>query len=138
MDNATFHKCQDTQNIIRKARHTLLFLPPYSPDLNPIEQKWASIKAVRKQLLYSIEQLFQIESFYMGQAIIAQPAPDTDTRTVIILAVLFTHAVHPSEETREQNQRHLFLNSSETQFFTSVTKCPPVLYPAQQNHMYPN
>ncbi len=60
--NATFHKLR--QNIIRKAGHTLLFLPPYSPD--PIEQKWAHLKAVRKQLLCSIEQLFQSESFYMG------------------------------------------------------------------------
>ena len=60
--NATFHKLR--QNIIRKAGHTLLFLPPYSPD--PIEQKWTHLKAVRKQLLCSIEQLFQSESFYMG------------------------------------------------------------------------
>lgn len=65
MDNATFHKRQDTQNLIRNAGHTLLFLPPYSPDLNPIEQKWAQAKAIRKQLFCSIEQLFQIESFYV-------------------------------------------------------------------------
>ncbi len=65
MDNATFHKCRDTQNIIQKAGHTLLFLPHYSLDLNPIEQKWVHLKAVRKQLLCSIEQLFQIESFYI-------------------------------------------------------------------------
>jgi len=39
MDNATFHKRDDTQDMIRKAGHSLLFLPPYSPDLNPIEQK---------------------------------------------------------------------------------------------------
>jgi len=65
MDNATFHKRQDTQNLIQKAGHTLLFLPPYSPDLNPIEQKWAHTKAIRKQSFCSIEQLFQIESFYL-------------------------------------------------------------------------
>ena len=36
MDNATFHKRQDTQTLIKKAGHLLLYLPPYSPDLNPI------------------------------------------------------------------------------------------------------
>jgi transposase len=66
MDNATFHKRQDTQDMIRKAGHSLLFLPPYSPDLNPIEQKWAHTKAIRKKLRCSIEQLFKIESIYLG------------------------------------------------------------------------
>ena len=65
MDNATFHKRQDTQDLIRKAGHILLFLPPYSPDLNPIEQKWAQTKAIRKQRFCSIDELFQIESFYV-------------------------------------------------------------------------
>ncbi len=64
MDNATFHKRQDTQAMIQNAGHTLLFLPPYSPDLNPIEQKWAHVKAIRKQLFCSIYDLFKIESFY--------------------------------------------------------------------------
>jgi len=65
MDNATFHKRQDTQKMIQNAGHTLLFLPPYSPDLNPIEQKWAHTKSIRKQLMCSIQDLFKIESFYV-------------------------------------------------------------------------
>lgn len=69
MDNAAFHKRRDIQNLILKAGHTLEFLPPYSPDLNPIEHKWAQAKARRKHSQLSIEQLFQIESFYMTQAV---------------------------------------------------------------------
>ena len=65
MDNATFHKRNDTLDAIEKAGYTALFLPPYSPDLNPIEKKWAQIKATRKKLFCSIEKLFQIESFYL-------------------------------------------------------------------------
>ena len=42
LDNATFHKRADVQNALRQAGHTLEYLPPYSPDLNPIEHKWAS------------------------------------------------------------------------------------------------
>ncbi len=65
MDNATFHKRKDTQQAIENAGHTLEYLPPYSPDLNPIENKWSSIKAYRRKTQCSIEKLFQNESFYM-------------------------------------------------------------------------
>ncbi|SDX29042.1 DDE superfamily endonuclease [Nitrosomonas communis] len=39
MDNATFHKRQDTRDAIQNAGYTLEYLPAYSPDLNPIEHK---------------------------------------------------------------------------------------------------
>ena len=41
MDNATFHKNQAILDAIRAAGHIVEFLPPYSPDLNLIEHKWA-------------------------------------------------------------------------------------------------
>ena len=49
MDNASFHKGSAMQQAIIKADHTLLYLPPYSPDLNPIEKKWAQTKAIRRK-----------------------------------------------------------------------------------------
>ena len=58
MDNASFHKRLDIQHAIREAGHTLLFLPPYSPQLNPIEHKWAQAKAIRKQEHCSISEIF--------------------------------------------------------------------------------
>ncbi|CAM4374186.1 MAG: hypothetical protein LEGION0398_MBIBDBAK_00106 [Legionellaceae bacterium] len=36
MDKAAFHKRPATQTLLDKAGHTLMFLPPYSPVLNPI------------------------------------------------------------------------------------------------------
>ncbi len=48
MDNAAFHKTKETQKLINQAGHTLLFLPPYSPDFNPIEQDFATIKKRRQ------------------------------------------------------------------------------------------
>jgi transposase len=59
MDNASFHKGAEMQNSIATAGHTLLYLPPYSPDLNPIEKKWAQAKFARKSRACSTEQLFQ-------------------------------------------------------------------------------
>ena len=63
MDNATFHKRADTQRLIKQAGHTLLYLPPYSPDLNPIEQKWAQAKAIRKRTQHNIQDLFKLNQF---------------------------------------------------------------------------
>lgn len=44
LDNASFHKSKTSIEIIEKAGCEILFLPPYSPDLNPIEKFWANFK----------------------------------------------------------------------------------------------
>ena len=59
LDNAAFHKRTDIQNTLRHAGHTLEYLPPYSPDLNPIEHKWAQAKARRKQSHCTVDDLFR-------------------------------------------------------------------------------
>jgi transposase len=58
MDNATFHKSKDMQRDIKDAGHILEYLPPYSPDLNPIEHKWAQAKAHRRKLRCDVDYLF--------------------------------------------------------------------------------
>jgi transposase len=63
MDNATFHKRQDTRDAIQNAGHTLEYLPAYSPDLNPIEHKWAQAKALRKQQNQTVDMLFKSYAF---------------------------------------------------------------------------
>jgi transposase len=63
MDNATFHKRKDTQNLIKQAGYELVYLPPYSPDLNPIENKWAQAKALRRKTKQSIQELFKLNHF---------------------------------------------------------------------------
>jgi transposase len=44
MDNASFHKSEKTQKLIESVDCRVIFLPPYSPDLNPIEKFWANMK----------------------------------------------------------------------------------------------
>ena len=44
MDNASFHKSQRTKELIKSVGCRIIFLPPYSPDLNPIEKFWANMK----------------------------------------------------------------------------------------------
>ena len=48
MDNASFHKGSQTAALIRESGASLLFLPPYSPELNPIEKDFANIKRIRQ------------------------------------------------------------------------------------------
>lgn len=48
LDNATFHKSPETAQLIAATGATLLFLPPYSPDFNPIEQDFAALKKRRE------------------------------------------------------------------------------------------
>lgn len=44
LDNASFHKSRTIEKAITDAGCELLYLPSYSPDLNPIEHKWFPIK----------------------------------------------------------------------------------------------
>ena len=46
LDNLGSHKGQDVRRAIRDAGAHLLFLPPYSPDLNPIEMMFAKLKTL--------------------------------------------------------------------------------------------
>ncbi|KJV76149.1 transposase [Orientia tsutsugamushi] len=51
MDNAAFHKSNKTKELIEPVGCIVIFLTPYSPDLNPIEKFWANIKLwIRHQI----------------------------------------------------------------------------------------
>lgn len=49
MDNLAVHKVAGVRKAIAAAGASLLYLPPYSPDLNPIEQLFAKLKALLRQ-----------------------------------------------------------------------------------------
>lgn len=52
LDNASFHKSAKTRELIEKAGCHLLFLPKYSPDLNPIEHCWANFKNYLRKIIH--------------------------------------------------------------------------------------
>jgi transposase len=60
IENAPFHKGADMVKALVRAGHTLLYLPPYSPDLNPIEKKWAHVKGLRRKMGGSVKDLIKM------------------------------------------------------------------------------
>jgi len=60
MDNLGSHKIPGVREAIEEAGATLVYIPPYSPDLNPIEMVFSKIKAVlRKKALRTVEALWK-------------------------------------------------------------------------------
>ena len=64
MDNASFHKSSLIKEAIEDAGCKLVYLPPYSPDLNPIEKFWANLKRWINQNLPFIEDLHKAICFF--------------------------------------------------------------------------
>ena len=59
MDNLSSHKVAGVGQAIEATGAILLYLPPYSPDLNPIEQFFAKLKAIlRKAAARTIDTLY--------------------------------------------------------------------------------
>ena len=59
MDNARFHRMGKLELLCEEFGHKLLPLPPYSPEYNPIEKKWAHIKKHLKKVLPSCNTFFR-------------------------------------------------------------------------------
>jgi transposase len=59
LDNLSSHKVAGVRQAIEATGATLLYLPPYSPDLNPIEKLFSKLKALlRKAAKRSVDELW--------------------------------------------------------------------------------
>jgi len=57
MDNLTSHKVACVTEAIEAGGARVLFLPPYSPDLNPIELMWSKMKTILRKLKVRVKEL---------------------------------------------------------------------------------
>lgn len=55
MDNASFHRTERVKQMCLNAGVKLLYISPYSPDLNPIEEFFAELKQFIKRRWYEYE-----------------------------------------------------------------------------------
>jgi transposase len=73
MDNLSSHKSPAVRQAIRSIGAKLFFLPPYSPDLNPIEQAFSKLKTLlRKENARTIEQIETCIARLIGQIVPAE------------------------------------------------------------------
>lgn len=49
MDNLSVHKSRRIEQLVEEAGCELLFLPPYSPDMNPVEEAFSKLKAILRK-----------------------------------------------------------------------------------------
>jgi transposase len=59
LDNGSFHKSATTRKLVESYGCEIVFLPAYSPDLNPIEKYWANMKTKIRELLPTVDSLSQ-------------------------------------------------------------------------------
>lgn len=66
MDKASFHKSKKTRELIEQAGCKLIFLPPYSPELNKIEKFWANMKRYIKNHINNFKDLKMLFNTFLG------------------------------------------------------------------------
>ncbi|WP_409374006.1 transposase [Streptococcus suis] len=64
MDNASFHPKKQLDEISLAQGHYFLPLPPYSPELNPIEQSWATLKRNVTELARTFGSVLNAVEYY--------------------------------------------------------------------------
>jgi putative transposase len=57
LDNASFHNKKRLHLLAQKYGHKIIFLPPYSSELNPIEKFWSWLKGKLKKVLRDFDCL---------------------------------------------------------------------------------
>lgn len=67
IDNASFHKSHKVRDLIEKNGCKLIYLPPYSPDLNPIEHHWADLKKLFKKVHHEFDEFLDAIDFSITQ-----------------------------------------------------------------------
>lgn len=59
MDNASFHKSKEIKELIESKNCKLIYQPPYSPDLNPIEHYWHFLKDLIRKFRLNCDNFYE-------------------------------------------------------------------------------
>jgi transposase len=72
MDNAPIHTNKITRSTIEERGYRCLYLPPYSPELNPIEQFWSVVKSgVKREFIIKKDTLPQIIAYSSNRVLMS-------------------------------------------------------------------
>ena len=67
LDNAPFHKGEDVKELVKGSGNNIKYLPPYSPDLNPIEKKWSQIKKLYRKMTHKFEDKMELINLLLNK-----------------------------------------------------------------------
>ena len=67
IDNASFHKSKKVVDLIEAVGCKIIFLPPYSPDFNPIEHHWAAVKNAIRKAAETVKDFYEASVQAMGE-----------------------------------------------------------------------
>ena len=67
LDNARYHRKKELHKLAR-GKVRLLWLPPYSPDYNPIEQSWSNMKRFLCNHIHNFESVTSAIQYYFNNA----------------------------------------------------------------------
>lgn len=67
IDNASFHKSKKVIQLLEDIGCRVIFLPPYSPDYNPIEHHWTAIKNAIRRAAESITDFYEAAVQTVGE-----------------------------------------------------------------------
>ncbi|MEM1009964.1 MAG: IS630 family transposase [Myxococcota bacterium] len=76
LDNLTAHRTQETRELFEEHGVHLLFIPPYSPEWNPIEWAWSKVKTFLRQ--YAARSLQALEDALVQAADLVSPQEATN------------------------------------------------------------
>lgn len=71
IDNASFHKSKKIKALIEAANCRIIFLPPYSPDFNPIEHHWTAVKHAIRKAAENIKDFYEAAVQALGEICVA-------------------------------------------------------------------
>ncbi len=67
IDNASFHKSEKIIELIKAVKCRIIFLPPYSPDFNPIEHHWTAIKNGIRKAAEDIKDFYEAAIYALSE-----------------------------------------------------------------------
>ena len=71
IDNARIHKSKKIITLVEAAGCKVIFLPPYSPDYNPIEHRWAPVKNAIRRVAEVISDFYKAAVKVVGDLCLA-------------------------------------------------------------------
>jgi len=79
LDNASIHKTHAVQKAANEKGYTLLFIPPYTPEVNPIELVFGNIKSKYYQLRYTPRGFDVTDAVMMSIRLAVKPTGVSNT-----------------------------------------------------------